>query len=128
MAAFTTTVQKIGINQIYVSNSTAQIGWSTATTSVTLTVGDLNNVILVAHNPTDVNNVTITISSTGTATRYASKGRGSLNLTTSLNSSCYAFFGNLESAWFKSTSGTIVVTATTAIAIGAIEVSSTRGN
>ena len=128
MAAFTTTVQKIGINQIFVSTSGGQIGWSSATTIATLTVGDLANVVLAVHNPTDVDDITITVSSTQTAARFAGKGIGDLTLTTSLNSSNYAFFGNLESARFKSTSNTIVVTATTAILLGAIELSSTRGN
>lgn len=128
MAAFTTTVQKIGINQIFVSTSGGQIGWSSATTIATLTVGDLNNVVIAVHNPTDVDDISVVVSSTQTATRFAGKGIGDLTLTTSLNSSNYAFFGNLESARFKSTGNTIVVTATTAILLGAIEISSTRGN
>lgn len=128
MAAFTTTVQKIGINGLHLSTQGGMVGFSTATSSVTLTVADLKNVILVAHNPSGATDITITVSSTQTATRYAGSVLDSMVLTTSLGSSDYAFFGNLESAYFKSTSNTIVVTASTAILMGAIELSSTRQN
>ena len=125
MAALSTTVQKIGINGAYVSASGAHVGWSTATTSVTLTVGDLKNVVFAMHNPT-TGVVTVTVSSTQTATRFAGKGIG--DFSTSLSSSAYAFLGNLESARFKSSANTIVVTASELIACGVICLGSTRSN
>jgi hypothetical protein len=128
MAALSTTVQKIGTNSGVVSVSGSHINWSTATSSVTLTVGDLKNVVLALYNPIAVDNIVVTVSSTQTASRFAGKGIGDLTLTTSLNSSCYMFAGNLESARFKSSANTIVVTATTTICIGVVEIGSTKSN
>ena len=125
MAAFSTTVQKLGINGFYNSTSGGQIGFSTATTSVTLTCGALEDVVLFWHNPTDVANVTCTISAS-TAEGYASKGRGDYIISTSLNSSGYGVIANLESNWFQSTSNVVTFTFSTAILVGAIELSSTR--
>lgn len=128
MAAFTTTVQKLGTNGFYNSTSGGQIGFSTATSVVTLTCGALEDVVLWWHNPVaSIDDVTCTISAT-TNTFYASRGRGDLVISTSLNSSNYGFIANLESAWFQSTANTVVFTFSTAIAVGAIEQSSTRQN
>lgn len=127
MAAFSTTVQKLGINGIYNSTSGGQIGFSTGTSSVTLTCGCLEDVVLTWYNPTDVDNVTCTISAT-TNTFYASRGRGDFVISTALNSSNYGFIANLESAWFQSTANTVVFTFSTTILVGAIEQSSTRQN
>jgi hypothetical protein len=127
MAAFSTTVQKLGVNAIYNSTSGGQIGFSTATSSVTLTHGALEDVVLFWYNHTDVDNVTCTISAT-TNTFYASRGRGNLVISTALNSSNYGFIGQLESAWFQSTANAVTFTFSTTITVGAIELSSTRQN
>ena len=127
MAAFSTTVEKLGINGFYNSTSGGQIGFSTGTSSVTLTCGALEDVVLTWYNPTDVDNVTCTITAS-TAEGYASIGRGDFIISTALNSSNYGFIANLESNWFQSTSNAVVFTFSTTIAVGAIELSSTRQN
>jgi len=127
MAALTTTAEKIGINAIYNSTSGGHIGFSTATTSLTITCGSLEDVVLFWHNPTDVDNVTATISAS-TAEGYASIGRGDLIISTALNSSGYGFIANLESNWFQSTSNVVTIAFSTAIAAGFVEQSSTRQN
>lgn len=128
MAAFSTTVQKLGVNGFYNSTSGGQIGFSTATTSVTLVCGALEDVVLWWYNPVaSVDDVTCTISAS-TAEGYASIGRGDLVISTSLNSSNYGFIANLESNWFQSSSNEVTFTFSTAIAVGAIELSSTRQN
>lgn len=127
MAAFSTTAEKIGVNGFYQSTSGGQIGFSTGTSSVTLTCGALEDTVHWVYNHTDVDDITITVSAS-TAEGYASIGRGDLVLTTALGSSNYGFIAQLESNWFQSTSNAITFTFSTTISYGAIELSSTRQN
>lgn len=127
MASLTTSAAKIGLNGYYTSVDGSHLSLSTATTSVTLTVGDANSVGIFAYNPTGDTAVTITLKSTHAATRHVSRGRGDLVIAT-MGSSDYTFIGNLESAWFKSTSNTIKLSISTAILVAAVEYTSTRLN
>jgi hypothetical protein len=121
MAAFTTTAQKLGVNGFYNSTSGGQIGFSTATTVVTITCGALEDVVIFWHNPTDVANVTATLTASTAAQGYIASGRGNLVISTSLNSSNYGFIAGLESGWFQSTANSFILTLSTAIAVGVFE-------
>jgi len=127
MAALSTTAQKLGINGLENETSGSLVGFSTATSSLTITCGSLEDVVIWYHNPSGATDVTATISAS-TAEGYASIGRGDKILSTAIGSSDYGFIANLESNWFQSTSNAFTVTFSTAIAAGFIELSSTRQN
>ena len=127
MAAFSTTLQKIGINGIYKYTQGSMLSLSSATSQVTFTCGALEDVVIFGYNPSGAGDITLTLTAS-TAEGYASVGRGNLVLTTAVASSDYFAIGNLESNWFQSTSNSFVLTASTAILIAAIEQSSTRQN
>jgi hypothetical protein len=125
MAAFSTTVQKLGINGFHLNSSAAMLSGSTGTSSVTFTCGALEDVFIAGYNPSGAGDITLTLTAT-TNTFYAQNGRGDRTLTTALASSDHFFICQLESNWFQSTSNTFVLTATTTIEMFAIEMSSTR--
>jgi hypothetical protein len=127
MAAYTTTLQTVGINGIYKYTQGALLSLSSATSQVTLICGALEDVVIFGYNPSGADDITITINAS-TAEGYAQTGRGNLVLTTALASSDYFVIAGLESNWFQSTANSFVITATTAILMAAIEVSSTRQN
>lgn len=127
MAAFSTTIQAIGINGVKLSAQGGLVSVSQATTAATFTCSDLSKVAIFAYNPSGATDQTVSISAS-TAARYLAKGQGALTLTTALGTSDFLFAGNLESARFGSTVKSFVITATTTIWIAAIELSSTRGN
>ena len=124
MAALSTTLTKIGVNGFYLDVTGSLLSGSTATSVATLTCGSLENVVVFGYNPSGAGDISLTLSAS--TARYASVGRGSRVLTTAMASSDWFFMANLESAWFQSTSNSFVLTASTAIAIFAFELSSTR--
>jgi len=125
MAAFTTTAQVLGINGFYQSTAGGQISVSTATSVVTLTCGDLSKLVLYGFNPSGVDDITCTISAS-TAPDRAVACKGNKIITTAIATSAYFMIAGLESNWFQSTSNTVVFTFSTAIAVMAIELTSTR--
>jgi len=125
MAAFTTTVSVIGINGVWNSTIGGQVGVSTATSVVTLTCGDASKVVLTGYNPTNVDDITCTMTASTSPDR-AVACRGNKVLTTAIASSSYFMIGNLESNWFQSTANTLIFTFSTAIMVMACELTSTR--
>src|SRR5512146_3182858 len=114
MAAFSTTVTKQGMNAYTNISSTGRVSLSTATTAITLTYGDLSNVVMMWTCPAaGTTSVVLTISAS-TAEGYAQTGRGNMTITS--YSSDYGFISGLDSNWFGSTSKVLTITATTAIA------------
>ena len=126
MASFSTTVRKSGINGFHLNDTSGTlVSGSTGTSTVTFTCGALEDVVIFGYNPSGATDQTLTLSAT-TNTFYISRGRGDRVLTTAMGSSDWFFISNLESNWFQSTSNTFTLTCTTAIAILAYELSSTR--
>jgi hypothetical protein len=125
MAAFSTTAQKIGVNGFHLNSSAAMLSGSTATSQITITCGALEDVVVFGHNPTGSADITLTLNAS-TAEGYASIGRGNRVLSTALASSDWFVLSGMESNWFQSTANTFILTATTAIAMFAFELSSTR--
>jgi len=127
MAALTTTLNKIGINGFLQSTMGAHVNWSTSSTKVVFTCGDISKVVIVGLN-SGVDDITATISAT-TANGYAQSGRGDLVLTTSLASSSFFMIANLESNWFQTTSNSFTINFSTALTmVGAYELGSSRVN
>jgi hypothetical protein len=125
MAAFSTTITKLGVNGFYLDVTGSLLSGSTATSQVTLTCGALEDVFIFGYNPTGADDITLTLTAS-TAEGYASIGRGARTLTTAMASSDWFAVSQLESNWFQSTANSFVLTASTAIAIFAFERSSTR--
>jgi hypothetical protein len=125
MAAFSTSIQKLGINGGITMADAALLSGSSATSQITITCGALENVYVVGYNNTTIADVTLTLLAS-TAEGYASKGRGSLVLTTSLEGAGWYFGNQFESNWFQSTANKFVITASTALTLFAFEMSSTR--
>jgi len=125
MAAFSTTITKIGVNGFHLNSSDAMLSGSTGTTQITMTCGCMEDVFIAGYNPTGAADITVAITAS-TAAGYASIGRGSVTFTTALASSDHFFISGLESAWFQSTSNSFVITASTTIEMFAFERSSTR--
>ena len=127
MAAFTTTLGKVGINGIKLFLQAGMLGLSSGSSVATFTCGALEDVTIFGYNPSGADDISLTLTAS-TAEGYASKGRGDLVLTTAIQSSDYFIIQNLESNWFQSTSNSFVLTASTAILIAAVERGSTRVN
>lgn len=125
MAALTTTVKKIGVNGFYLDVTGSLLSGSTGTSVATFTCGALENVVCFGYNPSGADDITLTLTAS-TGEGYASIGRGDRVLSTAMASSDWFFFSQLESNWFQSTANTFILTATTAIAMFAFELSSTR--
>jgi len=125
MAAFSTTARKLGVNGFYLDVTGSLLSGSTATSSITITCGALEDVVVFGHNPTGSDDITLTLSAS-TNTFYISAGRGDRTLTTAMASSDWFVITQMESNWFQSTSNTFTIAATTAIAMFAFERSSTK--